>query len=48
MEGAVGPGRSSAANVEAISRALETAGIILLSEDEVGGPGVRFKKKLDN
>jgi predicted transcriptional regulator len=45
MEGAVGPGRSSAANVDAVRRALETAGVVFLEADSAGaaGPGVRLK-----
>jgi len=45
MEGAVGPGRSSAANVEAVQRALENAGVMFLEADGAGaaGPGVRLK-----
>jgi predicted transcriptional regulator len=45
MEGPVGPGRSSAANVEAIQRAMETAGVLFLEADGTGaaGPGVRLK-----
>ena len=44
MEGAVGPGRSSVENVEAVRRALEGAGVVFLDADEqVGvGPGVRI------
>lgn len=45
MESAVGPGRSSAANVDAVRRALENAGVLFLEGDEAGtvGPGVRLK-----
>ncbi len=45
MESQLGPGRSSAANVEAVARALEAAGVILLEADGDGtvGPGVRLK-----
>jgi hypothetical protein len=41
MESAVGPGRSSAANVDAVRRALESAGVVFLEGDD--GPGVRLK-----
>ncbi|HTK35603.1 MAG TPA: helix-turn-helix transcriptional regulator [Caulobacteraceae bacterium] len=41
MEGRQGPGRSSAANVDAVRRALETAGVVFLDGDD--GPGVRLK-----
>jgi hypothetical protein len=46
MEGAQGPGRSAAANVEAVRRALEDAGVIFIAgEDDSGpGPGVRLKQ----
>lgn len=46
MEGPLGPGRSSAANVDAVRRALERAGVEFLDADEnkPGGPGVRLKK----
>lgn len=46
MEGPLGPGRSSAANVDAVRRALEKAGVEFLDADEnkPGGPGVRLKK----
>ena len=38
----LGPGRSSAANVDAVERALETAGVQFIDENG-GGPGVRLK-----
>jgi len=44
MEGPLGPGRSSAANVEAVQRALEKAGVVFIEENG-GGAGVRLKKK---
>lgn len=46
MEGALGPERSTEANVEAVRRALETAGVIFLEAKSVkdGGVGVRLKK----
>jgi transcriptional regulator with XRE-family HTH domain len=44
MESAVGPGRSSVDNVEAVQRALEEAGVIFQVADDTGGPGVRLKK----
>jgi hypothetical protein len=45
MEGQQGPGRSSAANVEAVKRALEAAGVMFIAADEAsGGPGVRLKQ----
>lgn len=45
MESAIGPGRSSAENVEAVRRALEDAGVVFLDGDEAHGvgPGVRLK-----
>lgn len=45
MEGQIGPGRSSAANVEAVKRTLENAGIMFLEADDANavGPGVRLK-----
>jgi transcriptional regulator with XRE-family HTH domain len=45
MESDLGPGRSSAANVDAVRRALEAAGVQFLEGDETGmfGPGVRLK-----
>ncbi|MDI1366141.1 MAG: helix-turn-helix transcriptional regulator [bacterium] len=44
MESAVGPGRSSVDNVEAVQRALEGAGVIFQPADDNAGPGVRLKK----
>ena len=44
MESSVGPGRSSASNVDAVRQSLENAGVMFLSADEIGGPGVRLKK----
>ncbi|OYW93224.1 MAG: transcriptional regulator [Caulobacterales bacterium 32-67-6] len=43
MESELGPGRSSAANVDAVRRALETKGVVFLGADEAGGPGVRLR-----
>jgi transcriptional regulator with XRE-family HTH domain len=45
MESDLGPGRSSAANVDAVRRALEAAGVQFLEGDNAGavGPGVRLK-----
>lgn len=45
MESEVGPGRSSAANVEAVRSVLEAAGVIFLENDEARelGPGVQLK-----
>lgn len=44
MEGPLGPGRSTAINVDAVRRALESAGVVFLDAGEVkqGGPGVRL------
>lgn len=39
----VGPGRSSLANVEAIKRALENAGVLFIPENG-GGAGVRLRE----
>jgi transcriptional regulator with XRE-family HTH domain len=45
MEGPLGPGRSTAVNVDAVQRALEGAGVVFLEAGEVrqGGPGVRLR-----
>jgi len=45
MEGHLGPGRSTAANVDAVRRALEGAGVTFMDAGELkpGGPGVRLK-----
>lgn len=43
MESELGPGRSSAANVDAVQRALESNGVSFLGADEAGGPGVRLR-----
>ncbi|PVM92152.1 transcriptional regulator [Caulobacter radicis] len=46
MEGALGPSRSTAANVEAVRRAFEDAGVVFLKTGEPspeGGAGVRLK-----
>jgi hypothetical protein len=46
MESLRGPESSTAANVEAVRRVLEDAGIVFLEPRERtdGGPGVRLKK----
>ncbi|RRN64694.1 transcriptional regulator [Caulobacter sp. 602-1] len=45
MEGEVGTGRSSQANIQAVRRALEDAGVVFLDADDANGvgPGVRIK-----
>jgi len=46
MEGDKGPGKSAAENVEAVRRALQSAGVTFIGQDEPstsGGPGVRLK-----
>lgn len=45
MESQQGPGRSAAANVEAVQRALEDAGVCFIAPEDSGGggPGVRLK-----
>jgi transcriptional regulator with XRE-family HTH domain len=43
MEGLIGPGRSSADNVSAVIRAVESAGVIFVDENG-NGPGVRLRK----
>lgn len=45
MEGPSGPGQRSAANVEAVRQTLVAAGIIFISENELGGPGVRLQRR---
>lgn len=46
MESARGPTGSTAANVEAVRRALEAAGVVFLEpkSNKDGGAGVRLKK----
>ncbi len=45
MEGTMGPGRSSAANVDAVRRALESGGVEFIGAGDTGkGAGVRLKK----
>lgn len=46
MEGERGPSASTAANVEAVRRTLEEAGVVFLDSKEMkaGGVGVRLKK----
>ena len=49
MESHLGPGRSSAANVDAVRRALEKAGVLFLEADDANavGPGVRLRQDRD-
>jgi len=49
MESQLGPGRSSAANVDAVRRALEKAGVLFLEADDANsvGPGVRLRQDRD-
>ena len=44
MEGPKGPGHSSAANVAAVTRALEAAGVAFIQENG-GGAGVRLARR---
>ena len=45
MEGDVGPGRSTAANVHAVQKTLEDAGVVFIpSAADGAGPGVRLKQ----
>ena len=43
MEGRPGPGRSAAANVEAVRSALAAAGVVFIAAEDGAGPGVRLK-----
>ena len=43
MEGPLGPSRSVVANVEAVRRALEDAGVIFLDAEYQAGRGVRLR-----
>ena len=40
----MGPERSTVANVQAVRRALEEAGVVFQAEDDLLGAGVRLKK----
>ena len=46
MESDLGPGRSAAANVDAVQRALEDAGVVFIAADAASGtgPGVRLAR----
>ena len=43
MESELGPGRSSASNVDGVQRALEAAGVMFIDSGDGSGAGVRFK-----
>lgn len=43
MESVIGPGRSAVDNVQAVKKALESAGVEFIEENG-GGPGVRLRK----
>jgi hypothetical protein len=45
MESSIGPTRSLAANVEAVRKAFDDAGVAFIAADEAGGHGVRHKSK---
>ena len=45
MEGPSGPGQRSASNVEAVRQALVAAGVVFIPENDLGGPGVRLKRR---
>jgi len=40
-----GPDRSTGPNLEAIQRALESGGVVFISNDNKGGEGVRIKRQ---
>jgi hypothetical protein len=44
IESPRGPDRSTVPNREAIQRSLEKGGVVFLTKDTQGGPGVRLKK----
>ena len=46
MEGEVGTSRSSQANLQAVRRALEDAGVVFLDADEARGVGAGVRTKL--
>jgi hypothetical protein len=45
MEGQQGPGRSSAGNVEAVTRALQDAGVEFIASDPASGAGAGVRLK---
>ena len=45
MEGRQGPGRSAAANVDAVQRALEKGGVEFIPADKTSGAGVGVRLK---